>query len=239
MLTDMMVRQVKAAAKPFVIADFDGLYLHVSAIGTKAWHFKYTWVGRRAQLSLGSYPEISLREARELRDQARAQVAKGVNPHLDRKQKRHVVRLAGENTFIAVYEKWLGHRQLTLEEGRQTSLTQIRRVFKKDVFPHLKQLTIYDVTRPILLEIVGRIEKRGSLSVAEKVRTWLKQLFDYAMVVIQDMKAHPATDLDVVAVPLPPVEHNPFLRMAELPQFLQILRRYRGQLTTQLAIRLL
>ena len=113
---------------------------------------------------------------------------------------------------MAVYEKWVEHRQLTLEEGRQSSLEQIRRVFKKDVFPYLKRLTIYEVTRPHLLEVIGRIEKRNSLSVAEKVRTWLKQLFDYAMVVIAAMESHPATDLHVVEVPRPPVEHNPFLR---------------------------
>jgi len=71
------------------------------------------------------------------------------------------------------------------------------------------------------------------------MRTWLKQLFDYAMVVIPSMETHPATDLHVVAIPLPPVEHNPFLRMAELPLFLQGLRKYRGMLKTQLAIRLL
>lgn len=71
----------------------------------------------------------------------------------------------------------------------------------------------------MLLEVIGRIEKRESLSVAEKVRTWLKQLADYAMVVIPGMVEHPAIDLHVVAVPLPPVEHNPFLRMPELPCF--------------------
>ncbi|MDT4858377.1 Prophage integrase IntS [compost metagenome] len=91
----------------------------------------------------------------------------------------------------------------------------------------------------MLLEVIARIEKRGSLSVAEKVRTWLKQLFDYAMVVIPAMETNPATDLHVVAIPLPPVDHNPFLRMAELPQFLQVLRKYRGTLKTQLATRLL
>jgi hypothetical protein len=57
----------------------DGIYLYVSAIGTKAWHFRYSWVGRRARLSLGSYPELSLRETRDLRDEARALLAKGVN----------------------------------------------------------------------------------------------------------------------------------------------------------------
>ena len=105
--------------------------------------------------------------------------------------------------------------------------------------PYLKRLTIYEVTRPHLLEVVGHIEKRNSLSVAEKVRTWLKQLFDYAMVVIPAMETHPAIDLHVVAVPLPPVDHNPFLRMAELPKLLQRLRKYRGRLQTQLGLRLL
>lgn len=219
MLTDMVVRQAKASDKPYTLADFDGLFLYVSPVGGKAWHFRYTWVGQRARISLGSYPELSLRDAREFRDQARALVAKGINPRTDRKQKRQAIRLAGENTFMAVYEKWMEHRQLTLEEGRQSSLEQIRRVFKKDVFPYLKRYTIYEITRPVLLEVIGRIEKRESLSVAEKVRTWLKQLADYAMVVIPGMVEHPAIDLHVVAVPLPPVEHNPFLRMPELPCF--------------------
>ena len=239
MLTDMTVRQAKATGKPYTIADFDGLSLFVAANGAKTWHFRYTWVGRRVRISLGCYPELSLREARELRDEARSLVARGINPRTERKQKRQAIKLAGENTFMAVYEKWMEHRQLTLEEGRQSSLEQIRRVFKKDIFPYLKRLTIYEVTRPHLLEVIGRIEKRDSLSVAEKVRTWLKQLFDYAMVVIPAMETNPATDLHVVAVPLPPVDHNPFLRMAELPEFLQMLRKYRGMLKTQLAIRLL
>ena len=162
MLTDVMVRQAKATGKSYEIVDCDGLYLHISAVGGKAWHFRYSWLGRRSRISLGSYPEVSLREARELRDEARTLLAKGVNPRLDRKCKRQAVTLAGENTFMAVYKKWYEHRKLTLEEGRQTSLVQIRRVFKKDVFPYLKRLAIYEVSRPMLLEIIGRIEKRGS-----------------------------------------------------------------------------
>ncbi len=239
MLTDVVVRQAKTTGKPYSIGDHDGLYLYISAVGGKAWHLRYRWLETRSRISLGAYPELSLREARELRDQAHALLAKGTNPRLDRKLKRQSIQLAGENTFMAVYQKWYEHRTLTLEEGHQTSLVQIRRVFKKDVFPYLKRLSIYDITRPLLLGIIGRIEKRGSLSVAEKVRTWFKQLFDYAMVVVEDMQVHPATDLHVVALPLPPVEHNPFLRMAELPDFLQVLRKYPGMLKTQLATRLL
>ena len=87
MLTDMTARQAKATGKPYTIADFDGLYLHISAVGGRAWHFRYTWMGQRARISLGSYPELSLREARELRDEARSLVARGINPRTDRIRK--------------------------------------------------------------------------------------------------------------------------------------------------------
>ena len=83
---------------------------------------------------------------------------KGVNPHIERKGKRHAIVLAGEHTFQAVYDQWLTHRKLSLEEGRQTSLEQIARVFKKDVFPVLRHLTIYDITRAHLLDIIGKVE---------------------------------------------------------------------------------
>lgn len=81
MLTDMTGRQAKATCKLYIIADFDGLPLFVSAKGGRAWDFRYTWVGRRARISF--YPELSLRAARELCDYARSLVAKGINPRTD------------------------------------------------------------------------------------------------------------------------------------------------------------
>lgn len=191
-------------------------------------------------MSFGGYPALSLKDAQELREQARELLAKGVNPHSDRKRKRHAIVLAGDHTFKAVYDKRLAHRSSSLEnEGRQSTPKQIERVFKKDVFPLLRHMTIYDVTRAHLLDIIGRVEERGSFSVAEKLRTWFTQLFTYASVVVPDMGDNPSKDLDVVAMPLPPVENNPFLRMSELPMMLQTLRKYRGRLRTQLGIRLL
>ena len=175
-----------------------------------------------------------------MRDEARALLDKDINPQSERKRKRHVIVLAGEHTFRTVYEKWLAHRSLHLvTEGRQSTPNQIERVFKKDVLPVLRSLTIYDVTHAHLLTIVGRVEKRGSMSVAEKLRTWFEQLFTYASVVVPNLGENPAKDLDVVAMPLPPVENNSFLRMHELPAMLQTLRKYQGRLRTQLGVRLL
>lgn len=238
-LSDLQVRQAKATGKDYTLADSDGLSLAVTATGGKSWHFRYHWMKEPKRMSLGTYPEVSLREARALRDEARALVAKDINPRIHRKQKRAAVKLAGENTFDAIYQKWLAHRELSLKKGRQTTLAILPRVFAKDVLPFLGKRSIYEIKRPDLLEIVARIERRKALSIAEKVRTWFNQLFRYALVIVPGLEQNPASDLDVVAVPLPPVNHNPFLRMPELPKLLQRLRKYRGRLQTQLGLRLL
>lgn len=239
-LTDMVVRQAKATGKDYTLPDFDGLSLAVSDGGTKTWHFRYTWLGKQKRMSLGIYPGISLREARELRDQARSLVAKGINPQRKRVKDRRLAVQAEQNTFEAVYEKWRAFRtQGRLKKGRQTTLSMIPRIFEKDILPGLRKRSIYDVTRADLLEIVGRIEKRGAPSVAEKVRTWFNQLFRYALVIVPGLEQNPASDLDVVAMPQSPVRHNPFLRMPELPEFLQLLRKYPGRLQTQLGLRML
>lgn len=238
-LSDLAIRQAKATGKAYTLPDIDGLSLAVSASGGRTWHFRYYWLDRQKRMSLGTYPEVSLREARGLRDEARALLAKGVNPHTHRKQKRAVVKLAGENTFEVIYRKWLAHRELSLKKGRQTTLSILPRVFAKDVLPFLGKRTIYEIKRPDLLEVIARIERRKALSVAEKVRTWFNQLFRYALVVVPGLEQNPASDLDVVALPLPPVNHNPFLRMGDLPKLMQRLRKYRGRLQTQLGLRLL
>jgi integrase len=240
MLTDVIARQAKTAEKPYTLADFDGLSLFVSVTGAKLWHFRYTWAGQRARISLGGYPKLSLREARDLRDKAHALLAKGINPDADRQQKRHAIQLAAKHSFKAVFDLWVEHRQKELAEGRQSTLSQIRRIFQNDVLPTLGKMSVYDIRRPQLLGILARIEQRKAFTTAEKVRTWFRQLFRYALVVVEGLEINPATDLDVVAAPKPPVTHNPHLRLSELPDMLQKLRLYqRKGLQTQLGIRLL
>lgn len=77
-LSDLVVRQAKATGKAYTLPDIDGLSLAVTATGSKSWHFRYYWMKEPKRMSLGTYPEVSLREARTLRDAARALVAKDV-----------------------------------------------------------------------------------------------------------------------------------------------------------------
>ncbi|MGV8400866.1 tyrosine-type recombinase/integrase [Pseudomonas aeruginosa] len=238
-LSDTTVRQAKITGKAYTLGDIDGLSLAISPEGGKSWHFRYSWNGKQKRLSLGTYPEISLKEARSRRDEARELVARGINPRKHRNQERRLALLAEEHTFLRVFEQWFEFRKLSLKAGRQSTQEQIQRIFKKDLLPTLGQRSIFEIKRPDLLEVLEGIEKRGALTTAEKCRTWLHQLFRYALVKIPGLEQSPAADLDVVAAPKPPVSHNPFLRMGDMPEMLRKLRKYTGRLQTQLGLRLL
>jgi len=238
-LSDTTVRQARITGNDYTIGDTDGLALNVTARGGKIWRFRYYWAGVQKRMSLGSYPQISLKEARARRDEARALVAQGINPYEHRKQQRRAVRFAAEHTFEAVFNQWVEFRRLSLKEGRQSTLSQILRIFNKDVLPALGGRSIYDINRHDLLDLLSRIEQRKALTTAEKCRTWFNQLFRYALVKIEGLEHNPASDLDVVALPKPPVTHNPFLRMDELPALMAALRNYGGANPTRLGLRLL
>jgi len=237
-LTDAVVRQAKITGKDYTLTDADGLILFVSGKGAKKWHFRFTWLGKQQRIALGSYPEMPLKAAREERDGLRAQVAQGVDPRIHRLQSKVATLAAPAQTFSSVFKVWRDFKALSLKTGRQSTLSQIDRIFAKDVLPRLGHFDIFEVDNTHLLEALRRIERRKAFTTAEKVRTWLNQMFRYAMVE-KGLRHNPASDLDIVAAPKPPTAHNPFLRMEELPAFLQTLHSYGGQENTKLGLRLL
>ena len=238
-LTDIVVRQAQATGRAYTLGEGRGLALNVAAKGGKSWHFRYSWFGKQRRMSLGTYPEVGLKEARARRDQARALVARGVNPQAHREKERMVQRLAEETVFQAVFERWIEQRRPDLSPSRQGSLAQMERIFRKNVLPILGKRSIYDIARADLLLVLARIEARKAFTVAQKCRLWLKQLFRFAMVKIPGLERNPALDLEVVARAKPPVAHNPFLKSEELPLLLQALRAYRGRRHTRLGLQLL
>jgi integrase len=238
-LTDTTVRLTKATGKAYTLGDNDGLSLAVSPQGGKSWHFRYYWGGAQKRMSLGTYPEVSLREARQARDEARAQLAKGNNPHTYRKQQRQAVLTAGEQSFEAVFQDWIEWHALKIKTGKRSWHARILVIFEKDVLPFLGKRSILELRRPDLLEVIGKIERRRALTIARQVRGHLNQIFRFALVKVPGVETNYASDLDVVAVPQLPTRHNPFLRLAELPELLRALRDYRGREQTRLGLRLL
>jgi len=120
-LSDTTVRLARATGTDYTLGDADGLALFVTAQGTKSWHFRFCWGGKQPRISLGIYREISLRDTRTRRNEARNLVAKGIDPRVHRRQERTAAAAAAANTFEAVSRLWCGFkaRSLTVKTDRQ------------------------------------------------------------------------------------------------------------------------
>lgn len=237
-ITDTAVRQAKPAEKSFTLTDASGLSLFVAPNGTKSWHFRFSWHGSQPRMSLGTYPEISLKEARELRDQARSLVAKGTDPRSHRRKEKKAAADSSVKTFEVVANEWYAFKLPRWAEAKKGAAKQAQLYLDKDLLPSLGKIPIAEVSRKDVLATLRMIEKRGALNVARKCRTWLNEIFRYG-IASEYLDVNPAADLDIVAAKEPPEKHNPMLRQHELKEFLAELKRADLKDYTRSAIRLL
>ena len=201
-LSDLTVRQAKAAEKTYSIPDTDGLGLVVARTGGKSWHLRYYWLGKQKRISWGTTPRsVCAKRApcatKPGRFWQRASTPYRSETEATRGQACGRLHLQGRLRCVGRASPQ-GN-----QGGQEHTLSQILRIFNKDVLPSLKQMSIYDIRRPQLLGVLARIEERKAFTTAEKVRTWLGQLFRYALVIVEGLEANPASDLDVVAEPKP------------------------------------
>lgn len=182
-LTDTKVRNAKASAKPRKLFDVDGLFLLVSPTKKpgrgKTWRFKYYFDGKEKLLSLGSYPEVGLADARARRDRARRLIANGTDPAREkqRQKQEHAERAA--NTVETVARDWLIKQGGGLAE---TTRNMLERRLDNDVFPMVGNTPIADLkARDILERVLRPIEERGTLETAHRVRGVLSQVMRYGV----------------------------------------------------------
>ncbi|MGL4858981.1 MAG: integrase arm-type DNA-binding domain-containing protein [Enterobacteriaceae bacterium] len=116
-LSELTIRRAKATGKDYTLNDSDGLSFSVRASGGKAWLFRYYWQGQQKKLSLGTYPEIGLKEARDRRNEVRKLLAYGINPREHRQKAQQAAFVAEQHTFAAVFARWYEFRKLSLKEG--------------------------------------------------------------------------------------------------------------------------
>lgn len=237
-LTDTAVRQARPAEKSFTLTDANGLSLFVAPSGAKSWHFRFSWYGKQPRMSLGTYPEIGLKNARELRDQARTLVAKGIDPRMQRREDKRAAASGAVKTFEVVANEWHAFKVPRLVVARKGAAYQSRFYLDKDLIPVLGKLPVAVVTRTDVLDAVRRVEKRAALNSARKCRAWLNEIFRFA-IASGYLDINPAADLDIVAAKEPPVKHNPMLRQRDLKAFLHTLRGFDCAGYTKSAIRIL
>jgi integrase len=233
-LTDTAIRNAKPGEKPIRLFDGGGLYLEVAPAGGKWWRLKYRIDGKEKRLSLGVYPDVSLKDARDRRDDARKLLADGIDPGENRKAQKAAKVERAANSFEVVAREWYAKQAPNWAEHHGDRI--IRR-FERDIFPWIGGRPIADVTAPELLAAVQRIENRGALETAHRALGNCGQVFRYAVATGRALR-DPSGDLRGA---LPPVKGEHFAAVTEPEQAAQLLRTldgYQGTLTVACALRL-
>jgi integrase len=229
-LTEFTVRAAKPATKDAKLFDERGLYLLVCANGSKLWRLKYRFSGREKLLSLGAYPDIGLKRAREAREEARKLLATRIDPS----SRRKLQKMAQANTFETVAREWLSLQEKTLSDS---TLSRERSRLERFIFPHLGGRPIAQITPAELLGVLRRIDLRGTNDSAHRTRSICSRVLRYA---VATGRAERDCTADLRGA-LPPVTGGHFAAITEPAKIGELLRAidgYVGQPSTAYALRL-
>jgi len=230
-LTDKAIRNAKPAAKPYKMADGSGMYLLVNPNGGKWWRLKYRFSGKENSLSLGTYPDTSLKQARERRDAARKQIEAGIDPSAHRKIEK---AKRGSDTFEGIAREWLEKFSGSWAESHAET---VERRLERDVFPWLGNRPAGEITAPELLAVLRRIEARGALETAHRVKQLCGQVFRYA-VATGRAERDPSNDLRGALPPVKEKHHAALTRPADVGALLRAIEGYKGSFVVRCALRL-
>ena len=231
-LTDIQVRKAKPQSKPITLFDGDGLYILVVPTGGKLWRFKYRFDGKDRLLALGSYPEVSLAMARERRLEVRRQLAEGIDPGAARKAQRGAE--AGADTFGAIAEEWYARFS---PMWKPSYAKVLRGRLDRDILPWIGKRPVKEITAPELLAVLRRVESRGALESAHRIRTHAGQVLRYA-VATGKAERDPSGDLRG-ALPQPGEKHFAAITdPKEVAKLLRAIDDYHGHFVTKCALRL-
>jgi integrase len=233
-LTEIAVRKAKASAKPARLFDSGGLYLEIAPSGGKWWRFKYRFGEKEKRLSLGVYPEVSLKAARAKRDDARRLLAEGIDPSEHRQQSKNTIAAKAANSFEAVAREWFAKFS---ENWVDTHSSKILRRLERDLFPWLGTRPINSIAAPELLSALRRIESRGALETAHRAMQNCGQVFRYA-VATGRAERDPTGDLRGALPPVKEKHHASIRDPKAIGALLRAIDGYEGALVTKCALRL-
>ncbi|MBW3762149.1 tyrosine-type recombinase/integrase [Aeromonas jandaei] len=232
-LSDTAARQAKFTGKQQKLSDEKGLFLLITSSG-KYWRLKFRFGGKEKVLALGVYPEVSLKEARVKREEARRLLADGIDPSLARKQSKVASRLASENSFEVIAREW---HQSQLARWSPIHAQRVIESLEADAFPDLGLVPVAELTAPIMLDALRKIEARGATETAGRVLQRISSVMRYAIQTGR-VSYNPAQDLKG-ALRATKQEHRPALPRADLPEFYRRLAAEPLNPATRLAIHLL
>ena len=235
-LTDTEIRRSKPADKAYKLFDSGGLHLLVTPSGGRLWRWKYRFEGTEKQLALGSYPALSLADARERHAKARKQLADGIDPMAERKAEKTAVLAITEHTFQKIAQQWLEHWRGN-KSARHSETTRNR--LKVNVYPILGDRPIADIEPMELVQLAKGIESRGASDMAKRILQIVGMVLRYA-VAHGYAKRNPAAEIRPSDILKPTRKINMArIETKELPALLRSIEVYEGRQLTRLAIKLM
>ena len=237
--TDLQIRNLKPDEKDawYSLVNGKGLRLLLKPNGQKYWRLKYRFGGKQKTLALGVYPDISMKDARRLVNEAKSLIQEGIDPSLERKAKKRQNILNAGNLFESIAEEWWQHQKGTWTDDHAN---RVWLRLKDNTFHTLGSRVITELTPKDVIAVIRKIEQRGALDVAQRVLQDIRRVCRYA-VQTGRLASNPISEVTAEVLKARSSEHRPSLPREQLPDFLKLLDTYHGQgrLLTQLAIELL
>src|SRR5690606_17571300 len=229
MLTDAQIRKIKPLEKKKRYSDEKGLYLEVTSAGGMFWRLKYRFNARESTLTIGSYPEISLAQARRSRDEARIQLYQNIDPNAVKNQR--LQQIDESILFKSLAMEWMDDRKAVIKEA--TYLRDLS-VFEKDLFPALGNLPIDQIKGKDVLACAKKIEERGAQEMAKRSIPLAGRIFRFA--IRKGIIEHDPTPHLQEALKPRKVKHMARLDISEFPAFLLRMDNYHGNILVKTAL---
>ncbi|BBE49669.1 Prophage integrase IntA [Ferriphaselus amnicola] len=231
-ISDAALRALKPAGKPYKQSVGESLYLEVMPGGSKLWRWKYRIEGKENRYSLGSYPELSLKEAREAVGAARKLVNQGLHPAQQKKLDRIKATHAQAGTLEAIAKEWLA-----LKDWEEITKKRRENMLKRVVFPTLGELPIRQITSPMILDVLKKAEANNGLSVRDEAKRTLFGIFEFALE-MERVEVNPVRQWKT-ALPKNKTQHKRPLDKTEIGKLMRDTDNPGGSLQTQCAFKLM
>ena len=205
MLTDAQCRGAKGEDKAYKLTDADGLFLYITPTGHRSWRYRYRFGGKQKQVVLGSYPELPLRAARELRDEKKRILRSGKDPAIEAKRKALATEVSDAFSFEVVAREWHGKQ---VARWKPVHANDVITSLERDVFPTIGSMSLDSIDPPLLLTVLERVQERGAIETGHRLRQRISSIFEYGIAKGWVM-IDPAASLGKAMEPMIPGERWP------------------------------
>ena len=233
-LTNTALRNLKKPSRTTRMFDGGGLYIEATPKGGKYWRMKYRFLGKEKRLALGVYPDVTLKMARERREEARRLLADGIDPSDHKKSVLESKKEKYNNTFKSVADEWHQKQSNTWTERHAQS---VKRRLELNVFPWLGDRPIADITPKEILPVIRRIEDRGALESAHRALWYCSQVFRYG-VATGKVATDPCRDLRGALPPIRVKHRAAITEPVKVGELLRAIDSYEGTMTVKYAMKL-